>query len=60
MVQLADEDGLHHDLQTISFRFVYGQTESPKSPAVTQQYWAMRIRKSSASSDYMNVWRDAA
>lgn len=35
---LSDEDDLHHDLRTLSFRFVYGRTGSPKSPAVMQQY----------------------
>jgi glutathione S-transferase len=35
---LSDEDDLHHDLRTLSFRFLYGRTGSPKSPAVMQQY----------------------
>jgi len=35
---LGEEDDLHLDLRTISFRFVYGRTGSPKTPDVMATY----------------------
>jgi glutathione S-transferase len=35
---LRFEDDLHHDLRTLSFRFVHGRTGTTKSPTVMQQY----------------------
>jgi len=36
--ELAAEDALHHDLRTLSFRFVHGRTATTKSPEVMQTY----------------------
>ena len=35
---LGEEDDLHLDLRTLSFRFVYGRTGSPKTPAAMATY----------------------
>jgi len=35
---LGQEDALHLDLRTLSFRFVYGRTGSPKTPDILARY----------------------